>query len=165
MHGSSADTRRLHLGFTVVELLIALAIIGILSGVGAVALRAPASRLASEDFQALLQEARMEAIKRNRPINVSLDLDSGAVSVLVSEQSSDISCKGSQAEIGRLDLDEYRELDVATTMLDQQMLWLPNGRAQRCNGGLMASTTTFSANGVAYAVEVSAAGQVRVVRK
>ncbi len=45
-----------------------------------------------------------------------------------------------------------------------QMLWLPNGRSQQCNGGLMSSVTTFwGPAGPTFAVNVSAAGQVRVV--
>lgn len=152
-------------GFTAIELLIALGIVGILMGIGVVALRPPASRLAAQDFQALLQEARMEAIKRNRPVSVHLDADAGTVTVQASAQSTNVSCAGSATQIGELEMSSYRGVSAQTSMANAQMLWLPNGRAQRCNGGLMASNTTFSDGRTAFVVAVSAAGQVSVVHQ
>ncbi len=71
------------------------AIIGILAAIGIAAFRPPSARLAAQDFQALLQEARMEAIKRNRPVTIALDADAGQVLVLAAEQTTNISCAGS----------------------------------------------------------------------
>lgn len=153
-------------GFTIIELLVAIAIIAILTAIGAVALRPPTSRLAAQDYQALLQEARMEAIKRNRPVTISLDADQRQVLVLAAEQTSNNSCAGDVTQIGSLDLGDYRGVVTTSTMPGHAMLWLPNGRSQQCSGGLMASVTTFTADGGrAYDVSVSAAGQVRVAAR
>lgn len=155
---------RANSGFTAIELLIAMGIMGILIGIGVVALRPPASRLAAQDFQALLQEARMEAIKRNRPVSVHVDVDDGTVLVRASTLTTNVSCEGSATQIGELEVSSYRGVAAQTTMANAQMLWLPNGRSQRCNGGLMASNTTFSDGRSAFVVAVSAAGQVSVMR-
>jgi Tfp pilus assembly protein FimT len=147
-------------GFTVVELLIIIAVAGILLAIAAFSLRAPAAREAANNFQALLQKSRMEAIKRNRAVAVVWDKNQEAMVVRVTKASNAISCSAGTKEIEQLEV--AKDVSVETNMPDNGMVWLPNGRAQKCGGGLTASKTTFTSHSHKYDVNVSRAGQVEV---
>ena len=70
----AADRRRR--GVTLVELLISIGIIGILLSLTSF-LRTPSSTVFARDAQSLYQQARLEAVKRNRPVAVIWDADAG----------------------------------------------------------------------------------------
>lgn len=149
-------------GFTVVEMLIALAIIGVLAGIGAVAFREPPARLAANSYQSFLQNARHLAISTNRPVLLEADADARAVTMLISDTSANVNCPAFTQERGVFDASEYRRVTFESDMPDSRMLWLPNGRPLRCGGGITESTMSFSDGNRMVDVHVSAAGQVRV---
>lgn len=149
-------------GFTLIELLIALAIIGILSAFAAFAFRAPASRHAANAFSSLMQDARIEAVKRNRAVLVTVDPGSSTVTLRALNASGSVNCAGASSLVRSLGFEDYRGVTVSTDMPSNQLLWLPNGRTQRCSGGLVSNTTSFSTSDRTFDVGVSTIGEITV---
>lgn len=155
--------RRTHsAGFSLIELLVIIAVLGILLGIGAFLVRAPAARLAANDFKAFLQEARLEAVKRNRAVIVAWDDAGNALTMRALDAAGVASCNAEGDEVKRMRLEEYRNVSLTTDMVDGGVAWLPNGRSLQCNGSLGSSSTAFSADGKVWAVTVSGIGDVRV---
>ena len=80
-------------GFTVIEMMLVVAIIGILLAVGFVQLRAPSTRLFANDLKAQLQQAKFEAVKRNAPVAVAWDGGAQSFSTRFDTAASD-PCNG-----------------------------------------------------------------------
>ena len=122
-------------GITILEVLVVVAIIGILATVGAFGLRTPSTRLAANDYQALLQTARTEAIKRNRAVSVVWDASEGAMLAGAAATSGVIDCSPGAEVIQRLDLKQYPGITVHH---DEQanVVWLPSGQLRRCGGNV-----------------------------
>ena len=78
-------------GFSLVELLVLLAIIGILAGLSGTALMKwiPQSNLkrAARTIVSMCQDARIEAIKRNQQVNVNCDKDGNSCVVRLADGS------------------------------------------------------------------------------
>lgn len=148
-----------------VELLIALAVLGILMTIAALTLRAPSPRLAANNYKATLQEARMEAVKRNRAVIVAWDADEQAVVVKAITDPGKAGCDAAAVELSRLDLSQYRGVTFTTDMPSGSLVWLPNGRSRQCNGALTSTTTTFAGKQASFAVQVSSIGNVEVAAK
>jgi prepilin-type N-terminal cleavage/methylation domain-containing protein len=157
-HNSSYRVR----GFTLLEILVVVAILGVLMTMAAVGLRPPAAKLAARDYQALIQNARHQAIRSNRPVVVALDAASGTVTVSVATVSNNVTCTGSLTVAETFELENYRGVSLTTDLSSSKMQWLPNGRPQGCGGALTASTTSFADARSQYDVHVSVAGQVEL---
>lgn len=150
------------LGFTILEVLVALAIVGVLAGIGAATLREPPARLAANSYRSFLQNARHVAISRNRPVLISADAASRTISMLVASTSAASNCEAFTSQQATFDATEYRQVAFTTDTADGRLLWLPNGRPGHCGGGIAGTTTSFSDGKRTFSVEVSPAGQVRV---
>ena len=150
-------------GFSVVELLVVIAVLGVLLGIGLAVLRPNSERLAANSFRALLQEARTEAISRNRPVAVTWDADQAAMIVRVAPSPALPACDGSLQALDRLEFGEYRGVAVTTDMSGGGLVWLPNGRHRSCDpSGSLDSVTTFASPRGAVTVRVSTGGSVVV---
>lgn len=148
-------------GITILEVLVVVAIIGILTTIGATGLRAPSTRLAANDYQALLQTARTEAVKRNRAVAVVWEPAEDAMLVRVAGTSRVIDCTPGAQVIRRLDVAQYRGVSVESREA-ANVVWLPSGQLRRCDGSLTGSTTSFQGGSGGHLVNVSAAGQIEV---
>lgn len=62
-------------GFSLAEVLMALAILGILLSLGFSQLKPPAARALAGSVKTVIQQARFEAIKRNRAVTVIFHSD------------------------------------------------------------------------------------------
>ena len=150
-------------GFTLLEGLVVIAILGVLLSVGAVMLQSPSARTFANDVRAQIQQARFEAVKRNRPVAIVWLADEER---LETRQSTNPAinadaCQGTIVLNARSSR-EYRAVEVVTTMGDG-MVWLPNGQARTCAGGLdVASETTITGPDGVRRVVVSLAGRVAV---
>ncbi len=154
-------------GISMVELLVAIAIIGILAVLIATRLRTPSVRAAANEFRAVLQQSRLESVKRNRPVSVVWDAvaEQFDVDVYTSGDTTSVaSCSlAVTTAVQSLDLDDFRAVGVVTTMTSNGIIWLPGGLARDCDASaLAASTTTFSDGTTSVAVTISSGGRVDI---
>lgn len=134
-------------GFTLIELLVVMAILGILTTVGWVNFRPPEARLFASGVQAQIQQARFEAVKRNRPVAVVWE--SASKSFVTQAHSAPITlatnmstmlmpCTGTETEINRIrqnPTSEYRNVSLRNTFAG--IVWLPNGFIRTCSNTAM----------------------------
>ena len=119
-------------GLTVVELLVVIAIAGILAVLVGTQLRTPAVRAAANEYRALLQQSRLEAVKLNRPVSVVWDALAGQFDVraYTSGDTTTLATCGLAATtaVQSLDLDEFRAVGVVTDMTGNARLFQPDVR-------------------------------------
>lgn len=151
-------------GFTVIELVIALAIAGILMSVVGMSLRPSAERTAANAVQSFIQQSRFDSIKSNRPVVVSYDANKRELKAARAPTSTSTACANA-SEAGRtLPLTEYR--GVGSPDADFALLWLPTGQPRACPAGTapldLAEGATFRVQGLSSTlhVMVSSGGEV-----
>lgn len=130
-----AGQRRTQPGLTIIEMLIVLAILGILLAIAIPNLRPPAAQLAANSVQAFVQQARFEAIRLNGEVGVTFE--NGRFT------SRAGGCSGSV--VRALDLLEYPQVAASGGSFQ----WLHNGEARSCTGG------AIGVNGVSWRVSDS----------
>lgn len=69
-------------GFTLVEMVVAIAVLGILAGVAAVALHVSAEPDARERRSAQIAAMRREAVETRRPVTFTVEVEGGGVAEL-----------------------------------------------------------------------------------
>ena len=118
-------------GISVLELMVALAVLAVLAGIGAVNLRTPGPQLFANDLRALVQQARHEAVKRNEPVAVRWDAAGPRFVTTVPDDDAHPCRDGTVLAQRRLD--EYPRLSITTTFVDGEgVVWLPSGHARSC---------------------------------
>lgn len=122
-------------GFSAVEILIVIAIVGILAGLSFAILRQPAARLYATDVRSAIQQGRYEAIKRNVPVAVvwnaadnafEVRTDTGATPTFQSACSSATVLRSKATS-------EYPPVAVSSPA-NFGIAWLPSGVGQTCTG-------------------------------
>lgn len=151
-------------GFSTIELLIVIAILGILATIGYTRINPPSARLFSNDLKAMIHQARYEAIKRNQPVAFVWDeaaesfyirLDSNAVGV-------NAQCDGDSSLVTK-QLSEYRQVSVDVSMLTDGIVWLPTGQARSCSGSPMVSSSIeVTSQDIVRRVEITMGGKVTI---
>lgn len=162
-NGCAARPRGSAGGFTLTEILVVLAVVAVI-GAGIVsAIRTPGVRAAANSFQALLQQARLESVKRNRPVAVVYD-GAGRFDALAYTGSGLATCAAATTTpVAALDLSDYRATSASSTMIGNGIIWLPSGLARDCTtGAAVASETTFSDGSTSLVVDVSNGGRVEI---
>lgn len=136
-------------GVTVLELLLAIAILGILVAIAAPMLQPPAASLFANDLRITIQQARHEAIRRNRPVAVVWTMANQSFTTRVNEVSPRLedACAGPTVLRTRSAV-TYPRLTVTSDFGDGQgIVWLPNGQARRCDGAALGSVSTQISDG------------------
>lgn len=147
-------------GFTALEVILAVAIVGILLGIGFVRLQPPASRLYANDLKAQLLQAKYEAVKRNLPVAVVWNSGSSAFETRFDASLVD-PCNGSSV-LATNKATDYPGVAVSTTM-SPGVVWFPNGQGVTCtNGTGIASVTTISDGRTTRTVSVHLGGGVQI---
>ena len=155
-------TRQRRLGATLLELLIALAIFGIVTGMGALGLRPPPARLAANALQAAVQQARFEAIRATRPMVVAIDAEARLVRVSGATDAATVAC-GSVSLVREVPFAEDGRATVDAAAFP--IVWLPSGQPRTCDGSPFALAGVGVGVSDAYrslSVIVGAGGEVVV---
>ena len=147
-------------GFTLIELIVVLAIIGILAAIGVLSVRPPSARLLANDYIAMVQQARFEAIKRNRPVAV---VRSGQEYTTLVKNDDLINCDTAETTQIRLKrADEYRDVQISSaTGTGNGIVWLPSGMARTCtNAPDVTGRATFTSGAVSVSVIITSSGRI-----
>jgi len=154
----SSRARRGRTGFTLLEIVVVLTVVGLLAGGGALLARPGGALRAAQGARAFLLWARLEALWSGEAVAVvpsvspTLSARTGADAVSA--------CAGPERK--RFDLARYGRARVVQP-LRAGIVWLPYGGARSCNGGGVISGRMILADGGARAdVIVSSLGRVRV---
>lgn len=135
--------RRTRLGATLLELMIALGIFGILASIGGLSLRSPPARLVANGVQAAVQQARFDAIRANRPMVVEIDAEARLVRVSSAVDAATVSCV-SPTPVREVAFAGDGRATVAASAFP--IVWLPSGQPRTCVG------TPFTLAGVSVDV-------------
>lgn len=153
-------------GVTLLEIVIALSILTVLLGIGALNFRSPAERTAADAIQSLIQQGRFEALRSNRSVVVSFDPVARAFSIARMANSTETRCALAVDVTRTLPLVDFSS--VRTPDEDFAFLWLPTGQPRACPTGTtplsFESGISFavSGQGTTLTVAVSAGGEVVV---
>lgn len=154
-------------GMTMLEVVVVLVVMGILLAFGLVQLRAPEARLFSHDLEALVQQGRYEAVKRQTPVAVVWDASLEGFRTQFVEESPSIGTVCTSGTTGMTKrLTEYSRVRLSSNGLASGIVWLPSGLVRTCSGadlgvgGILVGVTDGHVN---FTLEISPAGGVRLL--
>ena len=155
--------KKVQAGFTLLEMLIVIGIMGIFLALGVPMLRPSYAYVFASDFRAMLQQARFEAIKRNLPVAVVRD---GQQYVTLIKNDASINCTSTNStQINIKRAAEYRDVQISlsdTTGTGHGIVWLPTGLARACgSSGVITGTAAFTSKNKTAKVVISQGGRVR----
>lgn len=157
---------RVRAGFTLLEMLIVIGVMGTLMAVGIPMLRPPSAYLFANDLKAMILQARYEAIKRNTPVAVVWNSASQSYTTRLDATNTAFanttSACTSSTVLSTKQLSDYRNISVSTNMPGNGIIWLPTGLARSCTTGVGNSTTTVDDGRQTYKVITSAGGRIRL---
>lgn len=126
---SNHRTRRS--GLTMVEILVVLAIIGVLIGLLGPLVRQPGARLYAGDVRSQIQQARYEAIKRNVPVAVVFNAVEQRFETRFDTAATVIGDACGSTTTSRLKpASDYQNIAVSPNNFG--IVWLPSGIGQPC---------------------------------
>lgn len=157
---------RIRAGFTLLEMLVVVGIMGIFLALGIPMLRPPAAYLFASDLKAMIQQARYEAIKRNTPVAVVWSSTDRTYTTRLDAANTNFANTNGACTSGTVistkQLGDYRNISISTNMPGNGIIWLPTGLARSCTTGLGNSTTTVGDGKQSYNVVTSANGRVKL---
>lgn len=152
-------------GFSILELLVTLAVLGILLSVSVVSLNPPNTRVFADELKAMIAQSRYEAVKRNRPVAFFWNAEEQAFTTRFDANSSQVSaaCAGDDFLVTRSPT-EYRNMTVTTRNLPTNgIVWLPTGQGRTCGGAPMTGSEIELADGNGVrVVDISIGGKVSI---
>jgi prepilin-type N-terminal cleavage/methylation domain-containing protein len=153
-------------GATLLEVLVVIAVFGVLVAIGAYRLQAPAQAVAANDVEALIQRARIEAVKLNRAVAVTFSDADRTFTMRSNDVGGGASCDANTTVLRTLDIrDVYPRVTVQVVVGDggQGVVWLPNGLVRSCvSAGRGTMTAVMSFDGRSSTVTVAQSGRVSV---
>lgn len=149
--------------FSLVELLLALSVLGVLLALSLPLLRPSPARRAAGEARAFLQAARLQALARGRPVAVTVEPDGRTLAMRLgddSERVGEVCARG--VRLRRLAL--RRPGDALTLEpLPRGLVWLPSGAGRACDGsGVFNGTLRLDDGRSRWAVVVASGGRLRL---
>ena len=119
-------------GLTLLEVLLGIAVASVLLGLGTVSVRPPALRVATDAMQSVVQQARFEAIRSNRPVVIAVA--DGRLSTHRASTSAQVDCAEPGPVRREVSVADYRgvRIDSASGFA---FVWLPSGEPRTCPAG------------------------------
>lgn len=153
-------------GFTLIEMLVIVAILGILLALSPISFRAPVVKLYSNDLKSQINQARYEAIKRNRPVAVLWSVEDSRLETRVNDSPATIGAAcSSTTVINTKATSDYRDVIVTAGSRPLAVAFLPSGQARWCDGNIFAESEAILAvsdGRTTRRVSVTPAGKVNV---
>lgn len=148
-------------GFSILELLVVLVVLGVLLGIGVTVVRPPAATVYSNDVRALIQQARFEAIKRNVPVAIRWDAE--GMGFVAGLGPVDDPCAIVDV-VARAATDAYPRVVVDPGFPEGDgLVWLPSGQARACDYGTFVQTIAYVEDGrVEREITVTLTGRVTI---
>ncbi len=150
-------------GFTLVELLVAIAVAGVALGIGFLAARPSLEMRAAHAVRSLLLQARAQAVWTGASVAVVETAGGSALSMRVPETPS--TCSGGRSLAG-VRLSQFPGVRLVDGLRAGGVFWLPSGGGRSCaGGGVISDTLLLRGPRGSAAVVVSSLGRVRVERR
>jgi len=151
-------------GLTVIEVVLVVAVLGVLLGIGFTRISPPSARLLSGDLKSMLYQARYEAVKRNQPVAFVWDPTDETFYVRLDTASPDVSAQcGGEATLVVKRVAEYPGADVRVDIASNGVVWLPNGQGRSCTGApMVAGEIAVSSGSVERLVVITMGGKVSI---
>ena len=125
-------------GVSIVEIMMVVAIMGILAGILSSSLRTPSATIFANDLQATILQGRFEAIKRNAAVAVIWSSTSNAFE-MHANTGAGVSCTFTGSPIKAVSPGDYKSLSVKTGA-SFGILWIPSGIPRSCGAGSVKAT-------------------------
>lgn|SRR5690606_33442450 len=151
-------------GFSTIELLIAIAILGTLLAMVYPMLRPPEARVMANELKAMLQQARYESIKRNQPVAFVWIPDTQVFETRFNSAAATATtaCTGDTA-ISTKAVSEFRDISVTVNLPTNGIVWLPTGQGRSCSGGpMVTSDVVIRSSATQLTVEATMGGKVSI---
>jgi len=146
-------------GVTLLELLIAVGVLGILAAIGATLVRTPDAALYARDAGQILREARFSSMSRGLPVLVDWSANEDRLLARV-DDDGDCDASGG-ALVATAPRSEHPRAQVDVTDF-VPVLWRPNGIPAFCGAGAGDAELAVTGGGTRATVALSAAGEVEV---
>lgn len=152
-----------HKGFSLLELIIVIAILGILSTVGLLTIRrdTPQVRQAASIIAADLMRARTEAIRLNTPVTFKVNAGADSYSMFADSDCDGTADTGTTNIAERTTTGDFPLADVETTLTNARICFDVRG-LPRNNATGSISVTSRQVSSTRLSVNISSQGQVEV---
>ncbi len=132
-------------GFTILEILVTLSIMGIALGLLSTFSMPSQRSLLANDAKAMLQQARFESIKRNVAVAVVWDSTARSFKMLANTNNA-MSCTATTV-LQIKNAADYRNVSVTNNLSGgsvKGIIWLPNSTVRGCDGQTVDGTLLVS---------------------
>ncbi len=151
--------RRATSGVSLIEVIIVVAIVGVLTSLAAFSVRPSTAQTYANTIHSFIMKARFDAVRLNQPVHVSWNAVAGTFEARLG--SANAWCAPNGEVLAQMEPLRIDRLDV--TVIGDTLVWIPSGQVRTCNGGFVAPVVaTIRDRAHVRLVEIGAGGLVEV---